>query len=179
MSITSRRNRKYSVLPYQESWKNDLQRIKKQLAPIFGEIAISIEHVGSTAVAGMSGKPTIDILVIVTSLQEVDYLNASMKKLGYVALGNYVDENGRLFALEENGERLVNVHCFENNHPHVRQLIVMRDFLQTHLDESEKYAQLKMDLYEKYPNDYVAYRTVKDPYLKEMQKRAFEWDDAR
>lgn len=179
MSITARKDRKYTVLPYQESWKDDFERIAKQLALIFGEVAVSIEHVGSTAVTGMSGKPTIDILVIITSVQTVDTLNDSMIELGYVALGDYVAENGRLFALEDDGERLVNVHCFENDHPHVRQLIVMRDFLCTHPDESKNYAQLKLDLYEKHPDDYVAYRAVKDPYLKDMQKRAFEWDDTR
>ncbi len=175
MEVSSRKNRKYTIVPYRPSWSVDFEAIRKQLLPVFGERAIEIMHVGSTAVVGMSGKPTIDILVIVNDIATVDGLNRAMSELGYVALGEYVAPHGRLFAKEESGERSTNVHCFERKHPHAQEMIVMRDYLQSHPDEIKAYANLKIDLYSKYPDDYQGYRHAKDPYLAEMKARAVKW----
>ena len=49
------------VLPYDENWKQDFIDIKTELSHALGEIAISIEHVGSTSVEGLAAKPIIDI----------------------------------------------------------------------------------------------------------------------
>lgn len=179
MQTSSRKDRKYTVLPYQPNWSSDFQAIKEQLASVFGDQALDIMHVGSTAIEGMSGKPTIDVLVIVNDIASVDGLNKAMTTLGYEALGGYVTPKGRLFAKEEDHERLVNVHCFERGHPNAHEMMIMRDFLLTHPDEVKAYADLKLDLYSKHPNDYVAYRAVKDPYLAEMKVRALEWEQDR
>lgn len=179
MTVTNRKNRKYSVVPYQESWAQDFQRIESELKPVFGDLAIAFEHVGSTAVEGMSGKATIDVLIVVRNIQDVDALNEKMEKLGYTPLGDYIEQDGRLFAKEANGERLVNVHCSEQGHAHIEEMIVMRDFLRSHPAEAKEYTELKLDLFAKHPDDYIAYRAVKDPYLQEMKKRAFAWSEKR
>ncbi len=178
MHSSSPKDRKYTIVPYQQSWTVDFEAVKKQLVPVFGERAIEILHVGSTAIMGMSGKSTIDVLVIVNTLTDVDDLNEAMASLGYVALGEYVTPHSRLFAKEKDNERLVNVHCFQRDHPHAQEMIVMRDFLQTHPDEARAYADLKIDLYKKYPDDYRAYRHFKDPYLTAMKARATEWAES-
>ena len=48
------------VLPCHEKWKQDFIDIKTELSQVLGEIAISIEHVGSTSVKGLAAKPIID-----------------------------------------------------------------------------------------------------------------------
>ncbi len=42
------------VLPYDEQWKKDFLKIKDELASALGELAVRIEHVGSTSVEGSS-----------------------------------------------------------------------------------------------------------------------------
>lgn len=179
MDFTTRKNRKYSVVPFQPSWVQSFLHIESQLKPLFGDLAIEFQHVGSTAVEGMSGKATIDVLIVVRHIHAVDSLNHHMEQLGYKVLGDYLKQGGRLFAKEVDGERIANVHCFELDHGHIREMLVMRDFLRSHPDEAERYEKLKIDLFSKYPDDYIAYRAVKDPYLQEMKVRAFEWDNAR
>ena len=63
---------------------------KKQLTKVIGINAVDIEHIGSTAVAGLAAKPIIDILIEVTSLKALDMTNKSMETLGYRIKG----ENG-------------------------------------------------------------------------------------
>ena len=53
------------VLPYDEKWKQDFIAIKEEISAALGDIAIAIEHVGSTSVEGMAAKPIIDIDVVV------------------------------------------------------------------------------------------------------------------
>ena len=40
------------VLPYDPAWKADFAAIRQELASALGELAIAIEHVGSTSVEG-------------------------------------------------------------------------------------------------------------------------------
>lgn len=138
----------------------------------FWDIAERIEHVGSTSIPGMAGKPTIDVLITVKDISTVDTLNQKMAELGYKALGEYVAPGGRLFTLEENGDRLVNIHCFPSDHQKTRRFLSLREYLLTHPEELKAYAKLKLDLYRRYPNDYGAYRKEKDAYMKDLDERA-------
>jgi len=169
--------RKYTVVSYDAGWPELFESVRKELELVFGDEAKAIEHVGSTAVPGMSAKPTIDVLVVVKDVLEVDKLNEKMKELGYDAYGEYVGKGGRFFAKEEEGERIVNVHCFPAEHPKVRDLIGMRDYLRTYEEESRAYANSKLDLAQKYPDDYFAYRKEKDEYIQELKKRMEKWRD--
>ena len=53
------------VVPYNEQWKLDFLQIKAELSDALGQLAIGIEHVGSTSVQDLSAKPIIDIDVII------------------------------------------------------------------------------------------------------------------
>ena len=53
------------VLPYDEKWKQDFIDIKNELSAVLGDVAISIEHVGSTSVERLAAKPVIDIDVVI------------------------------------------------------------------------------------------------------------------
>ncbi|MHB8831268.1 MAG: GrpB family protein [Patescibacteria group bacterium] len=167
--------RSYTIVPYDLSWPMAFEKIREAIAPVFGNIAERIEHVGSTSIPDMAGKPTIDVLVIVKDISAVDALNLKMAELGYKALGEYVAPGGRLFVLEENGDRLVNIHCFQPDHRKTRRFLSLRDYLRSHQEELKAYAELKLDLYRRYPSDYGAYRQEKDAYMKDLDDRAEKW----
>lgn len=48
---------------YDNKWADMFAEEKVNLQKVFGEIAICIEHIGSTSVEGLSAKPIIDIAV--------------------------------------------------------------------------------------------------------------------
>ncbi|MDF1497294.1 MAG: GrpB family protein [Patescibacteria group bacterium] len=176
MKNSDTKQRKYSVLSYDAEWPVLYKSVRVELEQVFNDKAIKIEHVGSTAVPGMSAKPTIDVLVVVKDVLEVDKLNEKMKELGYDAYGEYVGKGGRFFAKEENCERVVNVHCFPEDHPKVADLIGMRDYLRSHPEESKAYAELKLELARQYPDDYFEYRKAKDIYIQELKKKVENWN---
>lgn len=53
------RTEKVIVEDYNKSWMDDFAKIKAELESILGQTTISIEHVGSTSVVGLSAKPTV------------------------------------------------------------------------------------------------------------------------
>ena len=141
------------------------------MRPIFSDKAISIEHIGSTSVSGLSGKPTIDILITVEKIEIADELSEKIESVGYKALGDYINQGSRLFAKEENNTRLVNLHVFEKSHSYVKDMINLRNYFRFHPEVVEEYSKLKFDLAKKYPNDYGLYRKYKDEWMENLKQK--------
>jgi GrpB-like predicted nucleotidyltransferase (UPF0157 family) len=164
------KNRKYTIEDYNPDWVNEFQREKCTLSKIFGTYALSIEHIGSTAVPGLSGKPIIDVLVTVNMLSDAEQYTSAMIENGYIDKGAYVSENSRLFVKEENNIRLVNIHIFPKEHDHIAEMLKVRDYLRQHAEKVDEYNKLKIALYNKYPNDYGMYRKYKDEWMDKLVK---------
>ena len=87
------------VFPYDENWKQDFIDIKTELSQALGELAISIEHVGSTSVEGLAAKPIIDIDVVVKKEKINDAISA-LKNISYIHEGNLGISGREAFAYE-------------------------------------------------------------------------------
>ncbi len=164
-------NRKYNIEAYDPAWKERFDAEAGQLRPVFGESLRAIEHVGSTSVPGLAGKPTIDILVTMNSIHEADALSRQIEALGYTALGDYINQGSRLFAKERDNTRFVNLHVFEAASPKVAAMLKLRDYFRNHPAVVAEYSQLKLDLFHRYPNDYASYRKYKDEWMEEIKKQ--------
>lgn len=164
------KNRKYSVEQYNPKWKTLFETEVEILRPIFSNKAISIEHIGSTSVPGLAGKPTIDILITVEKIEIADELSEKIESAGYKFLGDYINQGSRLFIKEESNARLVNLHVFEKIHHHVKEMIDLRNYFRSHPEVVEEYSNLKFDLVEKYPDDYGLYRKYKDEWMENLKK---------
>ena len=75
------------VLPYDEKWKQDFIVIKNEISQALGDVAISIEHVGSTSVEGLAAKPIIDLDVVVKKEKINDAISA-WQSIGYIYEGD-------------------------------------------------------------------------------------------
>ena len=170
MTKTEYKNRKYSVEPYNPEWRKAFETEVKFLRPIFSDKAISIEHIGSTAVPGLAGKPTIDILITVEKIEIADELSEKIESIGYKSLGDYINQGSHLFVKEVGNTRLVNLHIFEAEHPHVKDMINLRNYFRSHPEVVEEYCKLKFELVEKYPDDYGLYRKYKDEWMENLKK---------
>lgn len=170
MTKAEYKNRKYTIEPYNPEWGKQFEIEAQVLRPIFSDRAISIEHVGSTAVSGLAGKPTIDILITVEKIEIADELSEKIESIGYKSLGDYINKGSRLFIKEVDNERLVNLHVFEATHPHVKNMINLRNYFRSHLEVVKEYSKLKFELAKKYPNDYGQYRKFKDEWMEKLKE---------
>jgi GrpB-like predicted nucleotidyltransferase (UPF0157 family) len=166
--------RTYYIEPYNPDWALQFAHEAEKVRSVFGADAITIEHVGSTSVPGLAGKPVIDILVVVHEVADIEQHVSEMALAGYINLGHYVSPDSYLFIRGDINNRICNVHVFPKNHSHTREMPAFRDYLISHPDEMNTYSQLKQDLFQKYPNDYAQYRKEKDVYVKDLTKRVLQ-----
>ena len=168
------KNRKYTVELYNPKWKKCFEKEAQDLRLVFSNKIICIEHIGSTAILGLAGKPTIDILIIMQNIEIADDLSEKIESLGYKNLGDYINKGSRLFAKESNGERAVNLHVFPVNHPHAKKMIDLKNYFLSHPNIVKEYGNLKIKLFKKYPNDYELYRKFKDEWMSDLLEKIIE-----
>ncbi len=75
------------ILPFEKytvDWKKQFETVELELLDALSELAVSVEHIGSTAVVGLSAKPVIDVLVGVAVESDLD------KVASLLSAGNYV-----------------------------------------------------------------------------------------
>lgn len=170
MNDFSYKNRKYNIVPYDPAWVDSFFVYASKLRKIFGD-NIQIEHIGSTSVPSMYGKPCIDVLVIVNDMDIVENHIPDMKNAGFECAGEFVTKNSRLFRVMKDQEILANIHFFPAGHPHNKEMLDLRDYLRKHPKEVEEYSNVKKELYFKYKSDYASYRKCKDEYMKKLKER--------
>jgi GrpB-like predicted nucleotidyltransferase (UPF0157 family) len=69
------------IIPYQPRWADEFRTIAATLRRGLGPLALRIDHIGSTSVAGLAAKDIIDVQITVAALCE-DAL-AAMEAIGY------------------------------------------------------------------------------------------------
>lgn len=86
------------VEPFDEHWRLDFLKIQNELTDALGQLAISIEHVGSTSVQGLSAKPIIDTDVVIKDYNALKDTISALKKLVINMKETSVFRAGRHFA---------------------------------------------------------------------------------
>ena len=70
------------VEPFDEHWRLDFLKIQNELTDALGQLAIRIEHVGSTSVQGLSAKPIIDIDVVIKDYNALKDTISALREAG-------------------------------------------------------------------------------------------------
>ena len=135
--------REVRVVPHDPRWTVEYEREAQRLRAVFGEAALAIHHIGSTAIPGITAKPIVDILPEVRSIEHVDALNDALAAAGYRAWGEFGLPGRRYFTREENGTRKCNVHVYEAGNPEVERHLAFRDYMNAHPEEARAYGRLK------------------------------------
>lgn len=164
------KSRKYSIEKYNPEWSNQFLNESIKLKNVLDDQIISIEHIGSTSVPELAGKPTIDILVTTEDIKTADSFQEVLAAIGYKFLGQYVMDGSRLYVKEDDEVRHVNLHFFQKDHAHVTEMINLRDYLQNNPKIVNEYSNLKLKLFSKYPDDYESYRKYKDEWMSKLMK---------
>ena len=164
--------RRVIVLPYDSEWKSDFEKIKKEIAAAIGNLAIDIEHVGSTSVEGLSAKPCIDIDVIIKDYSVFDEVVAKLSCIGYIHEGDLGIKDREAFKYTDKPS--LKAHhlyvCVEYSEE-LRRHIAFRDFLRSNPEAVKKYGAVKEKAAELFPNDIDKYIEYKSPCIEELYRR--------
>ena len=163
------------IVPYNPDWKVIFEQEKSLLTNVLGKnIAHNIEHIGSTSVAGLAAKPTIDILVEVPNLNNEikQSLIENLKTIGYENMYNAEKEDKMTFGKGYNeNTQTCHVHIREKgNMP--QDEIYFRDYLRQHPNSCDEYAKLKYTLAEKYQFNREEYTLAKTEFITKITETA-------
>jgi GrpB-like predicted nucleotidyltransferase (UPF0157 family) len=144
------------------------------LRAALGEVALRIDHIGSTAVPGLAAKPVIDVQVSVAAFEPLDSFRAPLERLGYVFRADNRELTKRYFR-EPPGHRRTHIHVRRAGSFSEQLALLFRDFMRTHPDWAQRYAELKLALAERYATDRVRYPEGKAPFTWEALAAADAW----
>jgi GrpB-like predicted nucleotidyltransferase (UPF0157 family) len=160
------------IVPYDERWPAFYEAARAELAASLGD-AVAIEHVGSTAVPGLAGKPIVDIMVGVPSLAHGQPLVDAVVGLGYeyIAVTSPPMPFRRFFRRHD--ERLApgfsragyHVHMVEQAHDFWPAHLAFRDHLRANPDDAAAYERLKVELAERFSTERERYTDAKGDFI--------------
>jgi GrpB-like predicted nucleotidyltransferase (UPF0157 family) len=170
-------------VPYKPSWPGEFRQLAEILRASLGDLALRIDHIGSTSVPGLAAKDRIDIQVTVASLDAP--VEEALNRLGYQRLEHLRDHPpsgmdakagdwSKWVFKPATSQRPTNLHVRVAGRPNQRYALLFRDFLRTHPDTAEAYAELKRRLAQNLA-DPDTYPDVKDPAVDLIYFAAEDW----
>jgi GrpB-like predicted nucleotidyltransferase (UPF0157 family) len=154
-----------------EQAREEIARLEQRL----GVVAVRLEHVGSTAVPGLSGKPILDLQLSVADIAMRGLYVQPLQTLGYTFVPDPGSPDFHFFAKPMQRPRSHHLHVCQLGSGHEFRHLAVRDFLRVHPAEALSYEALKRELLERFARDRLAYIEGKQSYLDDLQARALEW----
>lgn len=157
------------VIGSDPSWSTTAAQWITDLNTVLDGFATAIEHVGSTAVPGLSAKPIIDLAVRLVPGADVDAVVAVLADAGYVYRGRRVEVGDWLFhRLTSEGLCAGIVHVVGHDDPSWSRWLAVRDRLRDDPVARRRYADVKLRLALQFPTDRESYSRGKADLLQEL-----------
>ncbi|WP_347977294.1 GrpB family protein [Microbacterium sp. ProA8] len=156
-----------TVVPYSEEWPQQFARAAADLRLALADVPVlSIEHVGSTSVTGLSAKPVIDIDIVVRR-EETPAAIAALIAVGYTHRGDLgVTDREAMAAPDDDPQRNVYI-CVEDT-LHLRNHLAVRAILREREDLRDRYGAIKTEIARDPAMDIERYLALKSPVLQEV-----------
>jgi len=160
------------VVEYDPRWALWFEEISAGLAPYLAGVPHRIEHVGSTAVAGLAAKPIIDLDVVVPSADLVPAAVAGVVAAGYEHEGDLGVTGREAFTLPPDANHYHHLYVVVDGNKAHQDHVVLRDHLRASVADRERYAARKRELAHLLTMDRSAYVDGKSALVEEMLSRA-------
>jgi GrpB-like predicted nucleotidyltransferase (UPF0157 family) len=172
------------IVGYRPEWAEEFEAIARPLREALGELALRIDHIGSTAVPGLAAKDVIDVQVTVRDFTPA--LEAAFRAAGYTRLEFNKDHRPPTSTAPDRdwekqmyrpapAARRMNLHVRRAGSANGRYALLFRDYLRAHPLAAGAYAQAKTALAQHGPTDWDLYYDVKDPICDIIMAGAEDW----
>jgi GrpB-like predicted nucleotidyltransferase (UPF0157 family) len=150
--------------PYDSRWPMYYRREASKVANHATYVTVRLEHIGSTAVPGLSAKPIVDILIgLVRADETLDDAAHALIQMGYRA---YLPIPGAEWRMlwKRSDEVPFHVHVVRWKTPAWNRYLAFRDILRQHPLLARKYGSLKEILARRFFYDVREYTRVKHSF---------------
>jgi GrpB-like predicted nucleotidyltransferase (UPF0157 family) len=167
------------IVDYDAAWPAAAEAELRRIGDALAEVAIRLEHVGSTAVPGLAAKPILDLQLAVDALEPRERYVRPLERLGYLFAPTPESPDHHFFARPAQRPRTHHLHVCAAGSGHEFRHLAVRDFLRADAGEAAAYAALKRRVAARHPQDRLAYIEGKDDYVAALQARAVAWARSR
>ena len=184
--MNTRKTREIVIVAYRPEWPVEFARIAAGLRGALGDLALRIDHIGSTSVPGLSAKDIIDVQVTVAEL-DAAALDPAFVRAGWTRIvdidRDHVpptatggDQDWRKLMYRPPTEmRPTHIHIRRAGSANGRYALLFRDYLRTHPLAASAYAQVKVALAQNDPYNWDLYYDIKDPVCDIIIAGAEDW----
>ncbi len=174
------------IVPYDERWPEEFRQLGAILRAALGDVAVRIDHIGSTSVPGLAAKDIIDVQVTVREL-DGPAIASLLAPLGYtlredvtadhVPPGDKGDsaEWRKLYFKSPETQRRMHLHVRQTGRANQRYPLLFRDYLRSSPVALGAYQQIKVALARLHSDDVDAYYDIKDPACDLIIDAAERW----
>lgn len=160
------------VVPYDPQWPLAFAKLAEVLSGYIGDLALRIEHVGSTSVEGLAAKPILDIDVVIARYDVLPQVIDRLAKAGYIHEGNLGVEGREAFRrTDDNGFMRHHLYVCPQDGRGYLEHIALRDYLRSNAAAREAYADLKQRLAAEFRCDSKAYGERKTAFVHGILKQ--------
>jgi len=162
---------------YNPEWPRWFTRIQALLYRNLAGSYYGIEHVGSTAVPGMTAKPIIDIDVVQREGM-FDDIKQRLKALGYYHNGDQGVSEREVFKLEDDSLRSVlqahHLYVCPPDSAELRRHLAFRDYLRANPSATEQLSALKLAVAAEVGDNREAYQRGKAWLVEQLLAAALQ-----
>ena len=175
------------IVDYDPDWPQQARRIKARLTLAAGAAALSIDHIGSTAVPGLAAKDVLDFQITVKSLDDADAMADALGKAGFPVVPEFTQDSPRPVDPDPahwrkrthcgaDPGRWVNVHLREQGSAGWRYALLFPAWLRADDAARDEYEQVKRRLAKQYQGRSIPeYGDAKDEWFDGAYFRAEQW----
>src|SRR5438105_6685564 len=154
------------IVPYDPEWPLLFEAEARRLYSALAPLSIVLEHTGSTSVPGLAAKPVLDILGGVTEGESVEPYVVKLIRAGYVHRGDQGIPGREFFRRGE--PRAYHLHLAHIRGAFWREHLAFRDYLRTHPEIRDEYAELKRTLAARFSFDRERYVEGKGAFVRRV-----------
>lgn len=152
------------VVDYDPAWPGIFEQVRAYVWPAVKDVALNVEHVGSTAVSGLRAKPVIDACIVVAAKRDVPVCIERLASIGYVHRGDLGVPEREAFR-PPGGLPRHHLYLSPRDSLSLKNHLGFRDYLRSHPDAAREYGALKASLARRFPEDIDSYSVGKTEFL--------------
>ena len=150
---------------WHEAYEEEAEAIREAL----GDMAIDIQHVGSTALPAIKAKPIIDIMVGIEYFADGPACIGAMESIGYDYAGSDIVPDDHIFGRGIKGETRTHlVHVVEYHGINWNRMLAFRDALRGNPELARAYEQLKVGLADAHAESRAEYTKAKHDFIDKV-----------
>ena len=156
---------------YDPAWPERFEAAASVVTAALGDLVVSIEHVGSTAVPGLAAKPIVDIDLTIDDTADETRFVPALATSGYRLLLREPWWYGHRMLIS--AEEDVHLHVWPTGAPEAVRHLLFRDWLRTHPSDRELYESAKRRIAVETASRPGDYSLTKSDVIDEIFARIF------